>query len=182
MIVSACLHVSVIDSPNPKHSPLSTSYDGTLDWNHSRWGGVWAICYLLLARFTTASPPDPPYQHHPPSNPRTHSPPSASIFTARTHYGNQTVCVYSESIKGKARYKSYDTGKSVCNFWLMHRSPWFSFPLDEKDWNTDPGGLWWNSKECVFWKRMLHQQWQAKVIFLTTYSRRWWAPPRNHQH
>lgn len=60
MIVSACLHISVIDSPNPKYSPLSTSYDGTLDWNHSGWGGVWAICYLLPARFTTATPPQNP--------------------------------------------------------------------------------------------------------------------------
>lgn len=67
MIVSACLHISVIDSPNPKHSPLSTSYDGTLDWNHSGWGGVWAICYLLPARFTTAPPPPPNPLPTPPS-------------------------------------------------------------------------------------------------------------------
>lgn len=68
MIVSACLHISVIDSPNPKHSSLSTSYDGTLDWNHSRWGGVWAICYLLLV--ASQQPPTPtPYPPPPPPNP-----------------------------------------------------------------------------------------------------------------
>lgn len=104
MIVSACLHISIIDSPNPKHSPLSTSYDGTLDWNHSRWGGVWAICYLLHARFTTSPPPHPPnspYQRHPPFNPHPHSPPAASIFATRTHYGNKTVCVYRNQSREK---------------------------------------------------------------------------------
>lgn len=101
MIVSACLHISVIDSPNPKYSPLSTSYDGTLDWNHSGWGGVWAICYLLPARFTTATPPKTPYQHHLPFNPHPCSPPAASIFATRTHYGNQTVCVYRNQSREK---------------------------------------------------------------------------------
>lgn len=94
MIVSACLHISVIDSPNPKHSPLSTSCDETLDWNHSRWGGVWPICYLLPARRRTA-----PTSFHNPLPPPCQPPPlsrtlTGRIFATRTHYGNQTKCVY----------------------------------------------------------------------------------------
>lgn len=89
MMVSACLHRSVIDYPNPKHSPLSTSYDGTLDWNHSGWGGVWAICYLLH------NSPRPPSTNPLPTPPSIQPPPAAArVFATTTHYGNQTVCVY----------------------------------------------------------------------------------------
>lgn len=116
MIVSACLHRSVIDSPNPKHSPLSTSYDGTLDWNHSGWGEVWAICYLLPARFAPPPQTPPPTLHPPPLTPATR------IFATGAHYGNQTVCVYRNQSK---KPESYDTAKSVCNFWLMRGSALF---------------------------------------------------------
>lgn len=88
MIVSACLHISVIDSPNPKHSPLSTSNDGTLDWNHPGWGGVRAICYLLLARFETAPPPPPPktpHQRHHLISPHPHYPPPLPEFLPQEH-------------------------------------------------------------------------------------------------
>lgn len=104
MIVSACLHISVIDSPNPKHSPLSTSYDGTLDWNHSGWGGVRAICYLLPARCTTGTPfpspprsplPTPPSLQHPaiPQPPPAH--PLPPVFSLREHIMviRQYVCI-----------------------------------------------------------------------------------------
>lgn len=36
---------------------------------------------------------------------------------------------------------------------------------------------WWT----CFWKLMLHQQWQTKVIFLTMYSRWWQTPSQTHQ-
>lgn len=139
MMVSACLHVSVIDSPNPKHSPLPTSQVGTLDWNHSRWGGVWAICYLLLACFTTA-PPLTPYQHPPPPNPRTHSAPAARIFTTRTHYGNQTVCVYRNQSREKAIVRVMTRWNLFGTFDECAHSPDFFSPLGEKDRNADVVG------------------------------------------
>lgn len=94
MMVSACLHASVMDSPNPQHSPLSTSHDGTLDWNHSRWGGVWAICYLLLACFATAPPlnPFPTAPSSPPTHPLT---PPPQVFSPQEHIMviRQYVCI-----------------------------------------------------------------------------------------
>lgn len=93
MIVSACLHISVIDSPNPKHSPLSTSYDGTSDWNHSRWGGVWAICYLLPACFTKAPPPPLTNTTLPPTPTLVH--PLPPVFSPQEHIMviRQYVCI-----------------------------------------------------------------------------------------
>lgn len=97
------LHISIIDCLNPT-TLFPSWYDGTLEWNHSRWGGVRSICYLLPCLLPSPHPvPIVPQEH---------------IMVI-----SQNVCIGIN--QGESRHKSYDITKSVCNFWFMEDFPFY---------------------------------------------------------
>lgn len=183
MIVSACLHISVIDRPNLKHSPLSTSCDGTLDWNHSGWGGVWAICYLLPARFQTTPPPTLPLLLNPLPTPPPYQPPTLTRpllpeFLPQEHIMviRQYVCIGIN--QQRSQHKNYDTEKSVCNFWWMGRSPLFVWMDGEAGQPVGPvqGWCWglctWGTS-CI-----LSYHTQGFLDNVRQAAWRWWMPSK----
>lgn len=124
MIVSACKHRLITDSLNPEDST-----------HHVQWWSI-GLKSLPMRRshhhLLCTSPGAPPCSLPPE--------PPTGIFTTRTHYGNQTVCVYRNQSTGKPWQRVMTVQSLFVTFdlWNIYHGPAWEWGRHEVDLGVNP--------------------------------------------